>query len=181
MTDFELIAGLKRGDPAALEAAMDRYGGYVMAVVQHTLGASAAEEDKEELVSDAFVTLWRKANALAPDSRLKTWLAVVARNAALNRLRALRPGEELQEDLMATDGAEVSAPVERREQAELLRQAVDGLPVEDKALFLRHYYGHQSIPDIAQQTGMNASTIKSRLHRGRRALKDSLLQKGYTQ
>lgn len=180
MTEKDMIVELRRGNTVALERAISQYSGYVMAVIEHTLGKSAAEEDKEELASDVFVALWKNAAALKADSRLKPWLAVVARNAALNRARCLRPTEELDEDFLVTDDAEVETPVEREEQARLVRQAVDGLPDEDRGLFLRHYFWHQSIADIAAETGMNPSTVKSRLHRGRQTLKGTLTQKGYT-
>ena len=103
MTEKELILALKRGDVFALEATIGKYAGYVMAVVQHTLGRSASEEDKEELVSDTFITLWEKASTLDDNSNLKSWLAVVSRNASLNKLRTIRPTEELQEDTIFTD------------------------------------------------------------------------------
>jgi RNA polymerase sigma-70 factor (ECF subfamily) len=180
MVETDWIAAIQRGDTNALEEVIGRYGSYVMAVVEHTLGKIAAEQDKEELVSDTFVVLWKNAAKLKPDSCLKSWLAVVARHAAINKARSIHPEEELQEDFMVTDDDAVSIPMERTEQVRIVREAVDGLGEEDRMLFLRHYFWHHSIPDIAACTGMNPSTIKSRLFRGRQALKTVLTQKGYT-
>lgn len=180
MTETDLIAALRRGEVQALEKTIVMYSGYVMAVVQHTIGTSASEQDKEELVSDVFVALWKNATNLKPDSRLKAWLAMVARNAALNKVRRLHPTEELEEDFIVTDDSTTSMPVERSEQAKIVREAVDGLDEIDRGLFLRHYFWHQSIPAIAQDTGMNPSTIKSRLRRGRQRLKTVLIERGYT-
>lgn len=181
MMDSELIKQLKKQDPAGLEAAIDRYSGYVMAVVHHTLGNKTPEEDKEELVSDAFVALWKNAAKLKKDGRLKPWLAVVARNMALNRLRVFRPTEELREDHASTGADDVLAVVEREEQAGAIQQALDELSEEDRLIFRKYYYGHQKIPEIAKETGLKESTIKSRLHRGRKTLKTMLMSEGCTQ
>jgi RNA polymerase sigma-70 factor (ECF subfamily) len=81
---------LRRGDKQALERVIDEYSGYVAAVVRHTLDDARGQlraQDCEELVSDVFVALWRAASRLRADSRLKPWLAVAARNRALNWAR----------------------------------------------------------------------------------------------
>lgn len=179
MTETEILTALQANDIAALECVIEQYSGYVMAVVEHTLGRSMAQEDKEELVSDTFVALWKNAANLKPGSRLKPWLAVVARHAAINKARSLHPQEELQEDFIVMDNADVTAPVEQAELGEIVRNAMDDLNSEDQNIFLRHYYWQQSIPCIAAETGINPSTIKSRLFRGRQTLKAVLTQKGY--
>lgn len=181
MREMQWTAAIRDGDAAALERIIERYSGYVMAVVRHTLGQSATQQDREELVSDVFVALWKNPPVLEDDGKLKPWLAAVARNTALNRARSLRPSEELQEDFIVTDASAVTAPVERAEQARIVREAVDGLGSEDRGLFVRHYFWRQSIADISAETGMNPSTIKSHLFRGRQVLKAALAQKGYTQ
>lgn len=180
MRDEELIAALQSGDANALEKVIDQYGGYVMAVVWRVLGTSAPQQDKEEIVSDVFVALWKNISTLKPESRLKAWFAVVARNHALNWVRSFRPAEELREDFYVSDKSEVEEPVERQEQEQLVRDVVDGLKGDDRSLFIRYYYWNQSITQIADETGMNPSTIKSRLFRGRQTLKAELSQRGYT-
>ena len=57
--DKTILRRLKRGDAAALEAAVRQYSGYVTAVIGNQLGPCAAAEDIEELASDVFVALWR--------------------------------------------------------------------------------------------------------------------------
>lgn len=180
MNEIDLITAIQRGDPRALEYIIDKYSGYVMAVVEHTLGKQATQEDKEELVADTFVSLWKNADALEANSRLKAWLAVVARNAAINKAQSLRPEETLSDDFVISDPSSASAPVELKEQAYAVRAAIGELKEEDQELFMRHYFYYQSIPDIAAETGINPSTIKSRLFRGRQVLRAILVQKGYS-
>ena len=63
---------------------------------------------------------------------------------------------------------------------EVLRRALAGLSEEDRELFLRRYYYNQTAEQIAQEKHMNANTVRSRLARGRQALKAEL-QKGAIQ
>lgn len=77
--DKTILRRLKRGDAAALEAAVRQYSGYVTAVIGNQLGPCAAAEDIEELASDVFVALWRAPQPLRTE-HLRGWLGKVARN-----------------------------------------------------------------------------------------------------
>lgn len=178
--DYELLERLKQRDQAALEEAIHRYAGYAAAVVKKTLGPVGAREDVEELTSDAFVALWQSADRLRDDSSLKYWLAVVARNGALKRMGRTHLEEALEENILLEEGEPLSDPAEQREEARQVREAVDGLPSEDRDIFLRHYFWYQTVSQIARETGMNESTVKSRLKRGREKLRKKLVKEDCT-
>ena len=72
----------------ALDRAVEAYTPYLSAVVWNAMGASASAEDVEEVVSDAFLALWSSRERLDPERGIKAWLAAVARNKAVDRLRA---------------------------------------------------------------------------------------------
>ena len=57
---------------------------------------------------------------------------------------------------------------------------MDGLPPEDRDIFLRHYFWYQTVSQIARETGMNESTVKSRLKRGREKLRKKLVKEDCT-
>ena len=57
-----------------------------------------------------------------------------------------------------------------------MREAVDGLGPTDREIFLRHYFWHQPVQQIAREMGKNGSAIKSRLARGREKLRKILLK-----
>ena len=119
-------------------------------MIGNQLGSFAAGEDIEELASDVFVALWQAGRTLQTE-HLRGWLGRVARNQAVSFLRK-----------------------------QLLRRALAGLSEEDRELFLRRYYYNQTAEQIAQEKHMNANTVRSRLARGRQALKAEL-QKGAIQ
>lgn len=173
-----MLGKIKARDPAGLEEAIAQYAEYVQAVVRKTMGAFWDPEDGEELTSDAFVALWKHGDRLREDSNLKFWLAVVARNGALRQLRKKKCEEPLEDNLLTTEEEAVFSEVESQERAQLVRQAVESLPSEDREIFLRHYFWRQSLGDIARETGKNLSTVKSRLKRGREKLREKLEQQG---
>ena len=176
MTDEKLIQGLRRGQRDALHRAIDRYSGYAAAVARNVLGAQATKEDLEEIVADVFVALWRIAGRLDDSRPLQSYLAVIARHAAIDRLRRLRPESPLPEDdLLAADEAQQpETEALRRDRAQTLRRALLELPADDREIFVRFYYYRQSTREIAALMQKNESTVKARLARGRAKLRDKL-------
>ncbi len=168
--DRLLLEKLRRRDQQGLEEAIHRYGGYVAAVVRRTLGPFGVEQDGEELVSDVFVALWQNAEKLRDDSSLKNWLGAVARNGALKRLGRIRLEEPLEENL-CFDWAD---PAREAEQRALVRKAVNSLGKKDREILIRHYFWYETVEQIARQKGMNPSTVKTRLRRGREKLRKEL-------
>ncbi|MBQ8263220.1 MAG: sigma-70 family RNA polymerase sigma factor [Oscillospiraceae bacterium] len=176
MTDKELLRRLRRGDESAVEAAIDRYGAYTAAVVHRALGSFSRPEDVEELCSDVFFTLWQKRDSLSGDG-IRPWLAAVARNRAKSFLRTLGAVADETSTVVETGTASAEALVEERETRAELADAIARLSEGDRELFLRHYYGGETVPKIAEETGLHPENVKSRLRRGREKLK-KILEKG---
>lgn len=129
------------------------------------------------MAADAFLALWRGREGLDPDRPLRPWLAVTARNLALDRLRARRETQELSPRLPdSRPGPEELA--ERQALHDQLRRLVEGLEEPDRTLFLRYYYEEEPLYQVASRLGMNLSTAKTRLARGRKRLKQALTGPG---
>lgn len=176
MNETKLIRALRRGQRGALDKAVAQYSGYAAAIARSVLGPAATREDLEEIVSDVFVALWRSADRLDETRPLKGYLAAIARNAAIDRLRRQRPTEPLPaDDLLHADEAEgPEAQALRREQAETLRRLLLEMAADDREIFVRFYYYRQTVREIAQIMERNESTVKARLARGRARLRDKL-------
>ena len=105
--------------------------------------------------------------------------SVTARNRALNLLRSRRETVPLAEDILVLSGDGPQQELEAREAAGLVRTALSTLEREDRELFVRRYYYGQTVARAAEEMGMNLSTAKSRLRRGRERLKEALRKAGY--
>ena len=171
-----MVKSLRRGDLSALEELMDRYTPYVSSVVSRILRGRKA--DVEELTADVFLAAWDNRDKLRP-GQVKGWLGAVARNRAFNLLRADHENLPLEEDvlLLKTDGPD--RELDRKETARLVNQALARLDKPQRELFVRHYYYGQTVQEAALAMGLNPSTAKTWLRRGRETLKTILEKEGY--
>ena len=177
MDDRTLIEGLQADGRTGLSRAMEVYAGYTAAVLGNTLKGRASREDLEELLSDVFLSLWRSREGLDPEKSLKSWLAAVARNRAVDFLRRKRETHPVPHGLPdPAPGPEEQA--ERREVEERLRALVESMEEPDRTLFLRYYYEEEPLDQVCRDLKMRPSTARSRLCRGRRKLKERLTQEG---
>src|SRR5215467_11725850 len=92
VSDAEIIARIYSGDEGAMALLYDRYSPVVYAVALRVLSDNSAAED---ILQDVFMRLWRNPRAFnASRGSLATWLAVIARNRAIDHLRKKRPEVE---------------------------------------------------------------------------------------
>ncbi|MDR3209324.1 MAG: sigma-70 family RNA polymerase sigma factor [Oscillospiraceae bacterium] len=171
------LRGIRRRDTRALERVIKRYAGYVGAVARNILGARMTAADIEEVCSDVFLALWNSAGA-AEDTRLRPYLAGIARNIARNKLRELVGDLPLEDDDILIADMNPEDEAIRRDRDERVRRAVDALRAPDREIFLRHYYHCQTVARIAEDMRMNPETVKSRLSRGREKLRRALNEGG---
>ncbi len=178
MEEKKLAAALRKGERWALDRAMERYTAYLSAVVRQTLGAPGTAQDVEELVSDAFLALWRHHEELREMDSIKPWLAAVARNRAVDWLRAAHPAPLSLEDRTEAAVPGPEGEVERREFTAALFAAVEGLPEPDRSLVEGYYYEGRRLKDLAKALGLAPSAAKTRLFRARQKLKETLTKGG---
>jgi RNA polymerase sigma-70 factor (ECF subfamily) len=165
-TDSSLSARLAAGDDRALAEVVDRFGPAVHAVALAVLGGDAAAA--QDVVQDVLVDLWRHPARF--DERLgtlRTYLAMSARHRAADRIRSehRRTGRELRSERLLPPPREPS-PAEQVADAEtgaIVRQAVLGLPAEQRAVVELAYFGGLSYRDVAQALGIPEGTAKSRV------------------
>lgn len=178
MTEAKWIQKLQAGDRFALNRAMDTYTPYLSAVVWRVMGPAATAQDVEEVVSDAFLALWSHRETLSPEKGLKPWLAAVARNKAIDALRASPLPSLPLETAEEKAGPGLDQEVERRMFAARLWSAVEELGPPDDALVFRFYYEGDRLKNIAADLGLSLPAAKVRLHRARQKLKGILTKGG---
>ena len=173
--DTDLLRRLRRKSAGALEEAVRQYSAYVMAVIRNRSRGVLTAEDQEEIASDVFVSLWRRAKDISR-GQLRPWLAV-ARNRTADAMRRKRVYVPLEDDTLIS-----LEPLWERmyesQRCEAIRSALLALSDEDREIFYRFYDLAQTAAQIAEAMQMNASTVRSRLMRGRETLRKELTEGG---
>ena len=175
LTEEQALRQMKQGSQDALAWFIQRYGAYVSTIIHNIIGQRMSNADVEEVASDVFLALWNNAGKILPNAA-RSWLATVARNTARSRLRRASDTLPLDEEAVIVDDRTPEATLERREQAVRVRMALLSLNPVDREVFLRFYYYYQKTADIAADMGLNESTVRTKLNRGRAKLRDCLLR-----
>ncbi len=175
MQETLLLKKLRQRRNRALEIAIDQYGAYVATVVRNVLGSSGTMEDTEEITADVFYTLWEKAGTVT-EGKLRPWLGAVARNRAKDFLRGHRAELPMDTDVLTipADSPEEQAILDDQKRA--LLGAVKSMEEPDREIFLRFYYKFETMEHIALRLGLPLGTVKAKLHRGRKRLKEQLTE-----
>ena len=175
LTEEQALRQMKQGSQDALAWFIQRYGAYVSTIIHNIIGQRMSNAEVEEVASDVFLALWNNAGKILPNAA-RSWLATVARNTARSRLRRASDTLPLDEEAVIVDDRTPEATLERREQAVRVRMALLSLNPVDREVFLRFYYYYQKTADIAADMGLNESTVRTKLNRGRAKLRDFLLR-----
>jgi RNA polymerase sigma-70 factor (ECF subfamily) len=170
--DASLVRRLRSGDREALGELYDRHASVALAVALRIVGE---REQAEDLVHDAFVTVWQKiARFDASRGSLRAWLLTIVRNRGIDRLRAARPALELDEGDLPSGPNPTWEEAIRRLSATEIRAAIDGLPAEQRnAIELAYFNGH-TYREIAQITGVPQGTVNGRMRLALIKLREAL-------
>ena len=175
----EALKKLKQKDESALEWFIDRYAAYVNTIIYNIIGSSMSGSDVEEVSADVFFTLWVNAKCILP-GKAKAYLGGVARNKAKEYTRKIGTEVPLEDDVLLISAEDLEQDFEEKEQARLIREAVLAMQEPEREIFYRYYYFYQPVAVIAEEMDINLSTVKTKLHRGRKKLKEILTKGGYT-
>ena len=183
--DAELVRGLKCESPESFRLLLRRYQGPVYAYVCRLIDDLSEAED---VTQDVFVKVFRKVGSFREECSFKTWLYRIAARESSNRRRwfsrhrlrevALsisqgRPSEYA--EMLPHPGKGPFEQTERREHRDILNEALRQLdPRYREAVVLRDVCG-LSYNEIAETLGISLGTVKSRILRGREALKRRLI------
>lgn len=180
--EAELALRLKAGDSAAFAQLVEVYGPRMMAVVRRYLPLTW---DAEDALQDAFMSAWRFIGSFNGESRLSTWLHRIAVNAALMRIRSRsRRPEVLAGDTLVEEhldrGARIPSTLgvgellARAEVRQQIRDFLTDLSEEDRAVVRLRDIEGMGLEAIGVLLDVCQTTVKTRLHRGRKALKSRL-------
>lgn len=169
--ETRLLAQLKSKKRNSIDEAIEVYTPYLSTVLYNMAGNRLPREDIEEIVSDVFVMLWKNAEYIDLEKgTVKSYIAAAARNFALKRL-SKNKGHTNLDDLEIPDSE--TTPEENYANSAVW-DAVMSLGEPDNEIFVRYYKYGEKLKNISKATGINISTIKTKLSRGKRKLKKIL-------
>lgn len=133
--------------------------------------------DAEEVAADTFLQVWRTARRFDHQrGSAHTWLAMIARTRAIDRLRAKRQGafEGLENTDPALPGGSPERVLDQARRARHLRRALEALPRAQREVVDLAFFEDLSHTEIAGRTGQPLGTVKTRIRRGLRLLRETL-------
>ncbi len=170
------VRRIAREDHTGLTALYDESSGIVYGLALRLLGSAA---DAEEITMDVYVQVWRTAAAYQ-ESRgsVLSWLAMMARSRAIDRLRAggLRSrSEQPLKDLLPRDpAADFESATVRRLDTLRVGDALRSLPPEQGQALNLAFYSGMSHTEVAEHLGVPLGTIKTRIRLGMMKMRDLL-------
>ena len=173
--DQELVSQLQEGSLEALGLLYDRHQ---QMVYRTALAITGDREAANDLLQDVFLRLYRFADRIDRQRPLEPWLYRITANLSYTWVkrshRWLQPLEDLAEWLASPVKNSPYEQMEKKDEWEQVQQAVSTLPLAQRVVVVLYYLNDLSLQEVADILDVPLGTVKSRLHYGRRALKQSL-------
>jgi RNA polymerase sigma-70 factor (ECF subfamily) len=172
--DHELVALARRGSQEAFEALVLRHGDRLHATLR---GFGLTTTEADDVAQETLLRAWRGLAGFEERAGFFTWIYRIAFNEAQRRLARRPPADELADDALefvADARPATHAAVEQRELAQALDAALRRLAPELRAPVLLRDVEGRSTAEAADILDVKPAALKSRLHRGRMALRQQL-------
>lgn len=170
-SDTILVSAIRSGDEQAMGQLYERYSSVVYSVALRVLGDTAAAED---ILQEVFMQLWRSPSGFdASKGSLPGWLAVIARNRAIDSLRKRRPETEVTE-LVVSIEPDFASETDLGRALEKIRGVLGSMPATQRSALEMAFFEGLTHTEIAAKTGEPLGTIKTRIRAGLVALRKAV-------
>lgn len=177
LADNELVSAHLEGHPGAFGELYDRYHDRLV----HFIGRKTGDRDRaEDLVQEAFIRVTRHLHRFDQNKKFSTWIYTICSNLAKNELRNRSRSPLVLFQKLTTHwepdhrplqfedaGARPDDQYRKRYLQQIVEQTVEELPAHHQLVFRLRELEGKSYEEIAEITGVNLGTVKSRLHRAR--------------
>jgi RNA polymerase sigma-70 factor (ECF subfamily) len=184
--DMELVRRARARDESAIRAIMQANNRKLYRIAR---GVLRNDSEAEDVVQETYVRAFTHLESFRGDARLATWLARIAMNEALGRLRRLRPSVDWTTlEPVASDARIIQFPVSavsedpektmaQREIQHIVEHAVDELPEAFRIVFITRVIEGMNVEETAEILDLKPETVKTRLHRARAMLRANVEKK----
>ncbi len=158
--DEHLLDRIRANDQQAMADIFDRYAGMVYSVALRVLKDQGQAED---VMQEIFFQVWKAPGVFVQGrGSLGAWLAVVARNRAVDVLRRRKPSDPVEDVVLAT-ATNLASEVERNSMMDKVRSVLNGLPSEQQRSVELAFFEGLTHSEIAARTGDPLGTVKTRI------------------
>ncbi|HEY7559456.1 MAG TPA: sigma-70 family RNA polymerase sigma factor [Candidatus Binatia bacterium] len=176
ISDAECVRRLQRGDTEAFAALVERHQRSIFNLLYRMLGDY---DDAAEVSQEAFLSAYRSIKSFRGDSSFSTWLYRIAVNHANTRRKSAALWQQRTARLKSLEpvgdgGPDPADVLEQKEVRERVQAALNSLESEDATIILLRDLQDVPYETVAEVLKIPIGTVKSRLHRARRALKGRL-------
>lgn len=179
LDDAGVVSAFLGGEERAFQELVERYQGRLLNFIYRTIGDRDRAED---LVQEVFIRVYRHIGRFDRSKKFSTWIYTIASNLAKNELRnrsrnplvlfqAIRAKFEDEDRPLQFEDTQYKPDdlFRKRHLRELVDASVAQLPVHHREVFVLRELEGKSYDEIAEITGVNLGTVKSRLNRARTA------------
>ncbi|WP_404430270.1 RNA polymerase sigma factor SigW [Sutcliffiella horikoshii] len=176
------IKQIKKGDQDAFAEIVELFKDKIFQLVYRMIGNS---HEAEDIAQEAFIRAYININSFDVNRKFSTWLYRIATNLTIDRIRKKKPDYYLDAEVAGTEGltmysqvaADIALPEEEVETMELqgeIQRQILKLPDKYRSVIVLKYIDELSLIEISEILEIPVGTVKTRIHRGREALRQQL-------
>lgn len=176
------IQQVQKGDQNAFAEIVEIYKDKVYQICYRMLGN---RHEAEDIAQEAFIRAYVNIDRYNPTKKFSTWLFRIATNLSIDRIRKKKPDYYLDAEVSGTEGltmySQVAAKgalpeeeVESLELQDLVQAEIVKLPDKYRSVIVLKYIEELSLKEISEILDLPIGTVKTRIHRGREALRKQL-------
>jgi RNA polymerase sigma-70 factor, ECF subfamily len=175
--DEALIASIAHGDKRAMQILYARHSVRVFRFIVRLTGNASLAED---MLSEVFLYVWRRAEAFEAKSKVSTWLLAIARYKAISALRRGRdePLDDARAAAVEDPADNAETVVHAQQRSALIRRCLTQLSPAHRQVIDLVYYHEKSVEEVAQVVGIPVSTVKTRMFYARARMAELLAEAG---
>lgn len=156
------------------------YKNYVIHIIENNSKGSFSYEDKEEIISDVFLSVWHNKKKIDATKPLKNYIAGITKNlirVKFKNINKLTTEISLEKE-DAIDLKDINMVYEQDEINQVIAEELNNMKKDEYQIFCKYYYFSKSIKEIARDMKLSENNVKVKLHRVRKKLKTRLIKRG---
>ncbi|PYG88143.1 RNA polymerase sigma-70 factor (ECF subfamily) [Ruminiclostridium sufflavum DSM 19573] len=183
VSDLNILKEYRKNSRKGLELVYDRYRKYVYAIAYHYSGN---KEDALDITQEVFISVFKAMDGFKEQYSLLPWIKKITVNKCLNFLRSRKEslslnettdsGDELQNIILSKEFTENT--VVCKDTKKVLEEAIQRLPDKERMAVLLRHMKQMKYEEIAKTMKLPPGTVKTLIHKGRKAIKQDLVMQG---